>query len=605
MTKASAQKQNGLNILTLIVLTILHTYFYIFMEWVFFATKPSPISLGLAETTQIFFVSGGVAVAASLLVLFVLALPAIIFKDMRLFLVACFAPAFIFSINALILIDNFTYTLFKFGVVSTQNLWRIFYALGFIAFLLWQMKKMHQGIYNKKKPSLLPAFGLLAVSLVFTIPVILSNVNSRNSESEIVAAKRPNVLIIGGDGLSASYLSLYGAARDTTPFLKQMSKEALLAKNAFVNVSSTTASTTSMLTGREPITVQVFRYPDILSEDASYQHLPNILKMSGYKTAEIGTPDYVDAQKLNLLSGFDMVNGLSISKPVLNVLPNVLGNSRAVFFISTIVERASDRLLHIFYVRDMRNPFEEVNNPNERLTDEQRVEQILDLFDHAKQPLFVFVHMMNTHGPQFSSGNMDSVSESTSEAEWDKNRYQEAIVSFDENIKLIYNHLSSTGQLDNTIIVVYTDHGFMYSISQRVPLLMRFPHSQYAGVRKNNIQVIDVAATLLDYLEIKKPSWMTGASFLTEEIPPDRRIVSITASSPKKIKPPFAQIKSVQFIVCQKWYSLNVQDNIFSSGTVSGHTSLCNASLLPSEADAHRGIIDYLKQYNYDTSSLQ
>lgn len=575
------------------------------MEWLFFVTKPSPIAFGFAEIVQTFFLSSGVVTAASLLILFVLALPAILFKDKRMAWAACFVPAFIFSVNALILVDNFTYTLLKFGVVTTQDWKKVPYTIGFIAFLLWQIRMAHQGTSRKKKPILLPSLGLFAVSLIFIIPTARSNIDFHSSKSEVVAVKRPNILIIGGDGLSASYLSLYGATRDTTPFLKEMSKETLLAENAFVNISSTTASTTSMLTGREPITVQVFRYPDILSKDASYQHLPNILKMAGYKTVEIGTPDYVDAQKLNLLNGFDMVNGVSASTPVLDVLPKVLGSSRAAFFISTIIERASDRLLHIFFIRDMRNPIKEVNSPSERLTDEQRVEQILDLFDHTRQPLFVFVHMMNTHGPHFASGKAASTSDSSSEAEWDKSLYQDAIVSFDANVKRIYDHLASTGQLENTIIVIYTDHGFMYSISQRVPVMLRFPQSQYKGIRKNNIQVIDVPATLLDYLDIKQPAWMTGASFLTDETPADRRIVSITASSPKKIKPPFSQIKTVQFIVCQRWYSLNVQENIFASGIITGHTYKCNENQMPSEENAHQRIIDYLKQYNYDVNSLQ
>jgi arylsulfatase A-like enzyme len=60
------------------------------------------------------------------------------------------------------------------------------------------------------------------------------------------------------------------------------------------NASSTTASTTSVLTGKEPATIKVYRYPDILTGQDSFEHLPGILKQYGYKAVEIGTPYYLD-----------------------------------------------------------------------------------------------------------------------------------------------------------------------------------------------------------------------------------------------------------------------------------------------------------------------
>jgi hypothetical protein len=98
---------------------------------------------------------------------------------------------------------------------------------------------------------------------------------------------------------------------------------------------------------------------------------------------------------------------------------------------------------------------------------------------------------------------------------------------------------------------------------------------------------------------------MTGTSFLTEEPPVNRQIISITAGSPSKINPPFYQIKLVQVLVCQKWYMLNVQENKYETGNVVGHTSKCNTELLPPEDEIHQKILDYLEKYGYDISSLQ
>jgi hypothetical protein len=98
---------------------------------------------------------------------------------------------------------------------------------------------------------------------------------------------------------------------------------------------------------------------------------------------------------------------------------------------------------------------------------------------------------------------------------------------------------------------------------------------------------------------------MTGVSLLKGEPPALREIVSITAGSPKKIKPPFYQIKSVQIVVCQKWYVLNVQDITWKTGEVKNHTAPCSPSLLPPEAEVRQRIVAYLENYDYDVSVLK
>jgi|GEM_PF-6131999 hypothetical protein len=58
-------------------------------------------------------------------------------------------------------------------------------------------------------------------------------------------------------------------------------------------------------------------------------------------------------------------------------------------------------------------------------------------------------------------------------------------------------------------------------------------------------------------------------------------------------------------IVCHKWYSLNVQENIWRVDDISGHTAQCGESLLPSEADMRARIVAYLESYGYDVSSIE
>ena len=584
-------------------LTVLAAYFHALMEWLFFVTQSSSLStLSLFEKFKVLFSTGGVLALLLIALLLILALPSLKWKFL-----GYIPAALMLSITALVMIDNFSYTVFKFGIVSIGGAWRLIYTVAFFLIFYW----MFRFVQRQKlwKGASLLTLSLLAISIIGIYSIYSSRAPYMSGfvpEAREASTEYPNIIILGSDGLSASYLSAYGFEGNTTPFISELTKTSLVAENAFPNASSTTGSTTSALTGKMPAEVQVFRYPDILSQEDSFEHMPGILKHMGYKTVQIGTTYYVDAKKLNLLDGFEIVNNVSFENPLLDAIQPLLGNSSSAYFLQTVAERASDRLFHIFFVKEMENPFQQVNNPKFRMTDGERVDQIINLLETSDRPVFVFSHFMNTHGPHFSSGDRASTEESEEEEkEWDVELYKEAIRSFDDNVRELYTYLEESGKLDNTIIVIYTDHGYRYVINQRIPLIIHFPNDEFAGSIKNNVQVIDLPATLLDYIDKDQPEWMTGTSLLQGEPPAMREIISTTAGSPKKIKPPFYQIKSLQFIVCQKWYSWNVQDNEFKTGEVKSHTAKCDPTLLPSDDEIRKKMLEYFKKYKYDTSSIE
>ena len=599
--------------ISILTLTALSAYFHVFMEWMFFVTKPSSLStLPVFEKLNVLFVSGGIIVLLLLTASVALSIPSLLTQNskwkVRPSALYLLPAASMLSVTALILLDNFTYTLFKIGIITTLNAWRIIYTLIFILILRWMFRFVKRILPGLGRPASLLTLSLFALSTIGILTTYFSNpIRPDGLKTKAkTSTDLPNIIILGSDGLSANYLSVYGYKTETTPFLTQLAKTSLLAENAFTNASSTTASTASVFTGREPAEVNVYRYPDILTNDDSFKHLPGVLKNRGYQTIQIGTPSYVDAEKLNLLNGFDIVNNRSMEQPVFDALRSILGNSPSMQFIQTVTERATERLLHIFFLEQMQNPFASVNDPKFRMTDAERTDQIIHLLETSNRPIFIFSHFMNTHGPKFSSEHISSLDGSTEEeAEWDLALYQEAIQSFDNHVHEIYNYLVQSGKLDNTILVIYTDHGYRYAVNQRIPIIIHFPNNEHAGVRRNNVEVIDIPVTLLDYLDISSPEWMTGWSMLGDEPPAERRIVSIVAGSPRKIKPPFFQIKTVQMIVCQKWYALNVQENKWTSGKINGHTNPCPNELLPSDDEIRLEIWKYLEAHEYDISSLQ
>ena len=135
--------------------------------------------------------------------------------------------------------------------------------------------------------------------------------------------------------------------------------------------------------------------------------------------------------------------------------------------------------------------------------------------------------------------------------------------------------------------------------------MIHFPENQYAKRIKNNVQILDIPVTLLDYLGISKPTWMTGISLLEKEPPADREIISIVGGSPRKVAPPFYQIKTIQFIVCHKFYQLNVQENSWYSGNLVGHTERCESDQIPSDEEIRQLMVEYLRNFGYDVSSIE
>ena len=577
-------------------LTVLSSCLYAVSEWLFFMTRPSPLSiLALLDSVKILFVTAGSITLISTALLAILLLPTVVVSNSngrsQLLIFGAIVPALLLSITALIVFDNVTYAEFGFGIISSKGFLRGIYALGFLIFFWLVLLAAQRAVWVRRKFAFYLALILLGISMAAILATRL--------------ASYPHIIILGSDGLSARYLTVYDSNRKTTPFLADLAQRSLIAENAFPNAGSTTGSTTTVLTGKETIETNVYRYSDTLSGRDSLEHLPGILRQHGYKAVEIGTRDYVDARKINLVEGFDVVNNQTITEPASNVFSAFLSNTLSTPFIQTIVERARERLLHIFFIKNMQFPPARVETAEALTSDEQRVEQIIDLLTHANTPLFIFAHLMDTHGPHFSFQKQVFSSGVSADKEWDELRYQDALLSFDSYVKRIYEHLAKTGQLNNTILVVYTDHGFRYTIHERIPILIHFPENANSGTRKNNVQNIDIPATLLHYLGIPRPKWMTGTSLLNGEPDADRKIMTTTSGSPKMIAPPFYQIQSIQVIVCQKWYALNIREDTWRTGMINGHTAKCAEGILPPEEEVHRTILEYLEKHNYDISSLK
>ncbi|MFN2196888.1 MAG: sulfatase-like hydrolase/transferase, partial [Anaerolineales bacterium] len=432
------------------------------------------------------------------------------------------------------------------------------------------------------------------------------------------AARHPNILLIGSDGVNARNMSLYGYQRDTTPNLSKLANESLVAENAFTNSGNTSGSIISIFNSKLPTQTRLIYPPDILRGSDAYQHLPGILRSLGYTNKEISAAHYIDAYTLNVRDGFDEVNERSVDQAGFQIFTRLPGFQDSGYFLSVLFERISDRLLHIFFIRPMVNPYQEVTTNVFSTNDQNKVRKLLDDFRYGAQPMFVHVHLMGTHGAFFNIDRQVYSAGQTQEEPWMTDFYDDSILAFDEFMGVIWSELTKMDMLDNTIIIVYSDHAQDYHTEQSVPLLIRFPHGEYARRVRSNVENLDIAPTILDYLGIPIPDWMAGQSLLDADPDPLRPIFSTGVSGTEavaedgfwvtdetRIQPPFYQFAYLRAVVCQEWYLLDLRDYYFNQGEVLGHSAPCPQETLPDKETIVAGMMDRLALDGFDISPLQ
>ena len=623
--------------------TILVSFLYALLEWVFIITSPSFNASGMALMTvnqkfSMFFVAGLTISLFSLVVLIPLSGASRIFSNpiwkSFWFAVAKAIPAFILACLLLLLIDNFTYTVANIGIVSTMGRRRVIYAFFLLVFIiviyLWIRRLLNESTSIKSSNSIWQVY--LALSLLIVsgflgavglrnAVVILREVRDTGSAHQI---ERPHIILLGGDGLNAAHMSLYGYERDTTPKLSELAQESLIAENAFPNATTSLGSITSILTGKLPATTRVLYRPDILVDLDAFRHLPGILKNQGYHTVEISFPYYADAYEANFQEAFDLVNNRSMESNPIRQLGWMLGGDYTAYFLSTLFERISSRLMHVFFIETMLHPYASVTTlPGEAIGDRERIDQLLDLIDNADSPLFIHVHMMGTHGPNFNPREQVYSQDKSQDEAFMIDFYDDAVLDFDRYVREVVDYLSQEGILDETILVVYTDHGMKYTTNDRLPLIFRFPHGQYSGVISSNVQNLDIPVTILDYLDLPIPSWMGGDSLLEGETSPLRfiyssapayltlaeeniagREIELWSLDMVQIVPPFYQFGREDVVICHQWYRLNLTNQTWESGEIYGHTSPCEEKSMPATGQVQSELLQHLSTNGFDVTSL-
>lgn len=227
-----------------------------------------------------------------------------------------------------------------------------------------------------------------------------------------------NVVLMVIDCLRADHVSSYGYPRQTTPNIDALSRKGLLLKNAYTQSTFTLTSAATLLTGLYPETHNVLTFNDKLPGD--FPTLPRILQLHGYATACFpGMGFFSSPWGLNNV-GFQSV---------------VLTDDEAEEKRKGTCDRIRESFIR--YLDDVKKPFF----------------SLLWFFDlHASFDGIPIPIGEKYRDDEPSRGRID--------------RYDSALAYVDRNIGVILEALEERGFLDETLIIVTSDHGDLFDEHQ-------------------------------------------------------------------------------------------------------------------------------------------
>jgi len=311
--------------------------------------------------------------------------------------------------------------------------------------------------------------------------------------------KLPNLILIGIDSLRADHMSCYGYPRLTTPHLDRFAQRGTLFENTFSANIPTTSAYTAMLTGMDLFSTQVVALRHKGQIAGEIRTLPEVLKEFGYNTSCVG-------------------------------------------FTGNAASRGFDTYLNY----PGWGSWNEGRSPKAEELNKVALPE-LDRLAKAKNPFFLFLRHMDPHAPYLPPGQFERMWYHGNETD-PKNHSMNPVMAFkpfrdffaswmppgitdkdyviaqydgeaaymDSCLQVIFNALETKGLLDNSIVVINSDHGEtlydhdcyfdhhgLYEPTLHVPLMISYPGKVPAGKRVKGYNLHqDLMPTLMDLIGI-------------------------------------------------------------------------------------------------------
>ena len=365
---------------------------------------------------------------------------------------------------------------------------------------------------------------------------------ARESGRPLPPDDSPNILVIVLDTVRADRLSLHGYERPTTPNLERLSKRGIRFDRARATAPWTLASHASLFTGRWPHELGGMDDPAA----RGFPMLAEYLGSRGYATAGFVANVLYCSQNTGLARGFTHYEDYVLER-------------LAPLRTAGLVERTTTMIAKLITVFDIAPlyPLWELENRWFVINQRKDAASINGAFlnwlagrREPRRPFFAFLNLLDAHAPYLLPPGAphrfakdvatpdeyravyelwQDIDKSRLPRPWitlARDSYDDCIGYIDDQLGLLFDELRRRGVLDQTLIIVTSDHGeglgehdlfdhgeSLYRTEIRVPLIIVPPPGRdRPAVVGETVSLRDLPATIVDLVGQGRGSPFPGES---------------------------------------------------------------------------------------------
>ncbi len=355
---------------------------------------------------------------------------------------------------------------------------------------------------------------------------------------QCLAAEQPNILFIEIDDLNYKYSSLAEKTLVETPAMDSLARSGTYFRNAVCQGMMCGPSRNSLISGLYPHSMGFYRNGQFNAFPANTWMFPQALQKSGYTTAYIGK-SHIKALKgtkgMGAEMGFDHAK-YTAGRAVLLSRARKGQNAKDWYF--DYLKEA--KLYDTFLEDDRKKRYSTL--PEDAYLDGFFTKASMDFLDgyEKEKPFFLWINYSLPHGPHdvnkryhtFSPNDMPGIQKASftpppklikdtrpakSTMKKTQAEYCGAITFLDRQIGRILENLRENEKLDNTVVVLFSDHGIMMGDHELIhkgtlfrqittpTLLISWPKGFKQGkVVKHPVELMDLIPTALDLADALK-----------------------------------------------------------------------------------------------------
>ena len=365
----------------------------------------------------------------------------------------------------------------------------------------------------------------------FLIALLLTNLSCTSENQEAPKASGPNIIFILIDDQRYDFLSFKNHPWLETPNIDRLAENSVYFDRAYVTTSLCSPSRASIVTGQYAHTHRV------LDNDTAIQPgtptFPQGLQNGGYHTGFVGKWHMGGSNDMPR-PGFDYWASFKGQGPYTDPEMNINGEriqyegytpdiltELSVDFIKSRQDKEQPYMLYLSH-KSIHEPFTPAPRHAGRYSATEITQPYLPEQANGK-PQWLIDQRKSWHGAERDYdiygdyGDYDTFFR----------RYSECMLGVDESVGAIVDVLEELGQLDDTVIIYYSDNGYMmgehglidkrvmYEESIRVPAFVHWPAGTgEARIDDRFILTVDIGPTILDMANLATPVSMHGRSFL-------------------------------------------------------------------------------------------